>query len=131
MNKSLSNCCLSSVRIGSGDDGTNWHECTKCGKPCDAVGRLNSLTTKKLMTAEELANSLCKIAHKGLCQDCVKIKDALLSFAAQESGPLVEALEKIANYYPKKIDAWELMQYRVWAADCLAFYRLKYPKEQS
>jgi hypothetical protein len=34
---SASSCCGSGVRVVGGRDGTNWHECRLCGKPCDAV----------------------------------------------------------------------------------------------
>ncbi len=36
-----STCCNAPVRLGSSDEGTNWHECTKCGKPCDTGGQVN------------------------------------------------------------------------------------------
>lgn len=34
-NEQLSNCCSAPIRVGSGDEGTNWYECEKCNRPCD------------------------------------------------------------------------------------------------
>lgn len=31
----LSTCCHAPIRLGQGDENTNWHMCTKCNKPCD------------------------------------------------------------------------------------------------
>ena len=35
VNELKSSCCGAAVRVAGGTDGTHWHECEKCGQPCD------------------------------------------------------------------------------------------------
>lgn len=45
----VSNCCNAETREGGIAGGTNWHECTKCGEPCDI---------KKQFTEEDMKSCL-------------------------------------------------------------------------
>jgi len=50
MNKELSNCCKSEVKIGGDDkEGTHYYICTKCNKPCDLYSEIRELSDEELL----------------------------------------------------------------------------------
>ena len=86
-----SKCCDAEIEIAHNDEGSNWYECSRCGKPCDSAGvsmvgffeaREKGRGGSVMKTAEELANEYAN-SIEGKCKDASplahKLYDAFLA----------------------------------------------------
>lgn len=89
------------------------------------------MTTHKPMTAEEMAKKVWKqmfpdtVGHYPDAAGVRIIKEALLSFHAQESEPLVEALDGVIRVADRRTIEFDA------AKEALANHRNKFQKEKT
>ena len=90
MNKELSNCCKTEVKIGGDDkEGTHYYICTKCNKPCDLYSEIKELSDVELIEEHREFNCSADI-HK------IDIEKELLKRLSKDNWKkeLIENIEK-------------------------------------